>query len=81
MASRHQNEAVMPHRALLSSEQRIRLFAIPVDPAELARHYVLGTEDRRPSYGQSGARVNRLGLRDPALRSPATTAGPSTSAE
>ena len=36
----------MPARTLLSSEQRARLFAIPTDPAEMARHYVL--ECRRP---------------------------------
>jgi hypothetical protein len=28
----------MPRRTLLSSEQRTRLFAIPIDPAEMARH-------------------------------------------
>lgn len=31
----------MPRRTLLSSEQRTRLFAISIDPAEMARHYVL----------------------------------------
>ena len=36
----------MPRRTLLSSEQRTRLFAIPIDPADMARHYVLST--RRP---------------------------------
>jgi hypothetical protein len=51
----------MPRRNLLSSEQRIRLFAIPTDPAEMARHYVLSSDDlavirtkRRP--------INRLGF-------------------
>ncbi len=51
----------MPRRNLLSSEQRIRLFAIPIDPAEMARHYVLTSDDlavirtkRRP--------INRLGF-------------------
>jgi hypothetical protein len=29
----------MPRRTLLSAEQRTRLFAIPIDPAEMARHY------------------------------------------
>ena len=38
----------MPRRALLSSEQRTRLFAIPVDPAEMARHYVLSTRRSGP---------------------------------
>jgi TnpA family transposase len=51
----------MPRRNLLSSEQRIRLFAIPTDPVEMARHYVLSSGDlafirtkRRP--------INRLGF-------------------
>ena len=35
----------MPPRTLLSSEQRTRLFAIPTDPAEMTRHYVLGADD------------------------------------
>src|SRR3954462_10209250 len=35
----------MSRRTLLSSEQRARLFAVPTTPAELARHYVLSTED------------------------------------
>jgi hypothetical protein len=61
MASPHQNEAVMPHRALLSSEQRIRLFAIPVDPAEMARHYVLGTQDQALAGAKRRA-SNRLGF-------------------
>jgi hypothetical protein len=38
----------MPRRALLSSEQRTRLFAIPVNPAGMARHYVHSTEDLPP---------------------------------
>src|ERR1019366_1424009 len=41
----HPIEAVMPRRTLLSSEQRIRLFSIPIDAAEMARHFVLSTED------------------------------------
>ena len=51
----------MPRRNLLSFEQQIRLFAIPTDPAEMARHYVLSSDDlvvirtkRRP--------INRLGF-------------------
>jgi len=51
----------MPRRTLLSSEQRSRLFAIPTDSAEMARHYVLSSDDlalvrtkRRP--------MNRLGF-------------------
>src|SRR5437879_147824 len=35
----------MSRRALLSPDQRIRLFGIPVDQAEMARHYVLSVED------------------------------------
>ncbi len=35
----------MSRRALLSAEQRDRLFAIPVERAEMARHYVLGADD------------------------------------
>jgi TnpA family transposase len=59
--STFQSRACMPRRNLLSSEQRIRLFAIPTDPAEMARHYVLSSDDlavirtkRRP--------INRLGF-------------------
>jgi TnpA family transposase len=57
----NRGQATMSRRALLSGEQRLRLFAIPVDPAEMARHYVLSAADlalirtkRRPS--------NRLGF-------------------
>jgi hypothetical protein len=35
----------MPRRTLLSAEQRTRLFAIPIDPAEMARYYMLSAED------------------------------------
>ena len=35
----------MPRRSLLSNEQRTRLFAIPVDHAEMAKHYVLSADD------------------------------------
>jgi hypothetical protein len=35
----------MPRRSLLSAEQRTRLFAIPVDHAEMAKHYVLSADD------------------------------------
>lgn len=31
----------MSRRTLLTAEQRVRLFAIPTDPAEMARHYLL----------------------------------------
>ena len=50
----------MQRRTLLSSEQRTRLFGIPTEAAEVAKHYVLSAEDlalvqakRRPN--------NRLG--------------------
>jgi TnpA family transposase len=35
----------MSRRTLLSSEQRNRLFAIPTDPAEMAKYYVLSAAD------------------------------------
>ena len=51
----------MSRRTLLSSEQRTRLFGIPTETAEMAKHYVISLEDlalvrtkRRPS--------NRLGF-------------------
>jgi hypothetical protein len=40
------NEFIMPRRrSLLSIEQRTRLFAIPVDHAEMAKHYVRVPDD------------------------------------
>ena len=51
----------MSRRALLSPEQRIRLFGIPVDQAEMARHYVLSAEDL--AFVRAKRRVsNRLGF-------------------
>lgn len=35
----------MSRRTLLTSEQRTRLFGIPTDSAEMAKHYVLSAED------------------------------------
>ena len=35
----------MSRRTLLSAEQRARLFGIPTDAAEMAKHYVLSSED------------------------------------
>jgi hypothetical protein len=35
----------MPHRTLLSPEQRTRVLGIPTEAAEMAKHYVLSTED------------------------------------
>ena len=51
----------MPRRTLLSSEQRTRLFSIPIDPAEMARHYVLNAEDLALIRTKRRA-VNRLGF-------------------
>jgi TnpA family transposase len=51
----------MPRRTLLSAEQRSRLFAIPVDPAEMARHYVLSADDLALARTKRRA-VNRLGF-------------------
>ena len=46
---RHRNEAVMPHRSLLSTEQRTRLFAMPVDHAEMGL-----VEDTPENHSQAG---------------------------
>jgi TnpA family transposase len=51
----------MSPRALLSSEQRALLFGIPVDQAEMARHYVLSAEDLAVIRSKRRA-VNRLGF-------------------
>ena len=51
----------MSRRTLLSPEQRVRLFSIPVDQAEMARHYVLGAEDLALIRTKRRA-VNRLGF-------------------
>lgn len=51
----------MSRRTLLSSEQRVRLFGIPVDQAEMARHYVLSAEDLALIRTKRRA-VNRLGF-------------------
>jgi len=55
------NEAILSVRALLSAEQRERLFAIPVDRAEMARHYVLGPQDLALAAAKRRA-ANRLGF-------------------
>jgi TnpA family transposase len=68
----------MSRRTLLSAEQRTRLFGIPTDAAEMAKHYVLSAADlalvrakRRPS--------NRLGfaIQLCALRHPGRALDPS----
>src|SRR3954463_3595312 len=51
----------MSRRTLLSSEQRARLFAVPTSPAELARHYVLSTEDLMLVRAKRRT-LNRLGF-------------------
>ena len=35
----------MPHRTVLSPEQRTRVLGIPTEAAEMAKHYVLSPED------------------------------------
>ena len=51
----------MSRRSLLSTEQRTRLFAIPVDPAEMAKHYMLRAEDLALVRTKRRT-VNRLGF-------------------
>ncbi|HEY5300235.1 MAG TPA: Tn3 family transposase [Acetobacteraceae bacterium] len=51
----------MSRRTLLSAEQRDRLFAIPTDPAEMARHYVLGADDLALIRSKRRG-MNRLGF-------------------
>ena len=51
----------MARRNLLSSEQRIRLFSIPTDPAEMARHYALSSDDL-VLIGRKRRATNRLGF-------------------
>ena len=61
----------MSRRTLLTSEQRIRLFGIPTDSAELAKHYVLSSEDlafirtKRRSGNRLGFAVQLCPLRHP----------------
>ena len=51
----------MSRRTLLSAEQRDRLFAVPTDPAEMARHYVLGADDLALIRSKRRG-MNRLGF-------------------
>jgi TnpA family transposase len=51
----------MPRRSLLSAEQRTRLFAIPVDHAEMAKHYVLSADDLALIRTKRRS-INRLGF-------------------
>jgi hypothetical protein len=68
---RHPIETVMPRRTLLSSEQRIRLFSIPIEAAEMARHFLLSTEDltlvrtKRRAANLLGFAVQLCALRHP----------------
>ncbi len=61
----------MPRRSLLSNEQRTRLFAVPVDHAEMAKHYVLSADDlalvqiKRRSVNQLGFAIELCLLRHP----------------
>jgi TnpA family transposase len=61
----------MPRRTLLSSEQRARLFSIPIDAAEMARHFVLSVEDlalirsKRRAANRLGFAVQLCALRHP----------------
>lgn len=51
----------MPRRTLLSAEQRDRLFAIPIERAEMAKHYVLDAEDLALIRSKRRG-LNRLGF-------------------
>jgi hypothetical protein len=61
----------MPRLTLLSPEQRTRLFGIPTDPAEMATHYVLNSEDlaliraKRRASNRLGFTVQLCALRHP----------------
>jgi Domain of unknown function (DUF4158) len=54
-------QTAMPHRALLTVDQRARLFAIPVDPAEMVRHYLFDKSDFARIRSRRRA-VNQLGF-------------------
>ena len=51
----------MPRRPLLPAGQRSRLLGIPTDPAEMARHRVLGAADLTLARARRRAAI-RLGL-------------------
>jgi TnpA family transposase len=61
----------MTTRTLLSSEQRTRLFSIPTDLPEMARHYTLGSDDlgliktKRRAANRLGCGVHLCLLRYP----------------
>ncbi len=70
----------MPPRTLLSAEQRTRLFSIPIDTAEVTRHYVLDADDLA-LIGARRRASNRLGfaVQFCALRYPGRVLDPSES--
>jgi TnpA family transposase len=51
----------MPRRTLLSAEARSRLFGIPTERAEMARHYILDAADSALVRARRRA-ANRLGF-------------------
>src|SRR6516225_1105820 len=61
----------MPHRTLLSPEQRTRVLGIPTEAAEMAKHYVLSAEDlalvrtKRRLSNRLGFAVQLCALRHP----------------
>jgi hypothetical protein len=61
----------MPRRTLLSSEQRARLLSIPIDAAEMTRHFVLSAEDltlirtKRRATNRLGFAIQLCALRHP----------------
>ena len=67
-------QTAMPRRALLTADQRARLFAIPVDPAEMARHYLFDKSDlaRIRSKRRAVNHVNTRGTRIPPRKRPNT---------
>ena len=67
-------------RTLLSAEQRTRLFSIPIDTAEVTRHYVLDADDLA-LIGARRRASNRLGfaVQFSALRYPGRVPDPSKS--
>src|SRR5271156_3493087 len=61
----------MQRRTLLSSEQRTRLFSIPIDAAAMTRHFLLSAEDltlirtKRRAGNRLGFAVQLCALRHP----------------
>ena len=67
----HQPGDPIAGRTLLSAEQRTRLFGIPTEASEMAKHYVLSPEDlaliraKRRSSNRLGFAVQLCLLRHP----------------